>query len=68
MKVDRGRLSELQGGLALAISEMQTVLAHDNALQERFEADDDSVRGRAGRTQDETTVGIKLRASSMEDS
>ena len=32
--VDRGRFAELQGGLTLAISDMQTVLAHDDPLQE----------------------------------
>ena len=67
-KVGRERLAELQGGLTLAISEMQTVLAHDDALQERLEADDASVREPAERTQDEAIVGIKTRASSMEDS
>ena len=65
---DLERLAELQGGLTQAISEMQTVLAPDDALQEPFEADDASVRERAERTQDEAIVGIKPPASSREDS
>ena len=65
---DLERLAELQGGLTQAISEMQTVLAPDDALQEPFEADDASVRKRAERTQDEAIVGIKPPASSREDS
>ena len=32
--VERGRFAELQGGLTLAISDMQTVLAHDDPLHE----------------------------------
>jgi len=67
-KVARERLAELQGGLTLAISEMQTVLAHDDALPERLEPDDASVRERAERTKDEAKFGIKPRASSTEDS
>ncbi|PYR26778.1 MAG: hypothetical protein DMF92_17720 [Acidobacteria bacterium] len=65
---DLERLAELQGGLTQAISEMQTVLAPDDALQEPFEADDASLRERAERTQDEAIVGIKPPASSREDS
>jgi hypothetical protein len=67
-KVDGERLAELQGGLTLAISKMQTVLAHGDALQEPLEADDASVRERAERAQAEAIVGIKPRASSTEDS
>jgi predicted ABC-type ATPase len=65
--VECDHLAELQGSLTLAISDMQTVLAHDSALQEGLEADA-SVRERAERSQDEPIVGVKPRASSMEDS
>ena len=67
-KANSERIAGLQAGLTLAVSEMQTVLAHGEPRPERFEAEDTGDRERAERTRDEAIVKLKPRAHSLEDS